>query len=922
MKKRFTYFLLCLSMLCMFCFHPQTAQEVQAAKSDSKIHFLTLPGSTLAVLVESNGRFGMIDSGESWDYPDGSNPRYPARSGNTTYIGFDNEVLSYLESVGVTQDNFDFYIGTHPHSDHIGTADTVIRKFHPKRVYCPEYKDIYITNPARLWDNLYIYDNMITAAKEVGASIILNFDENAPVYPELIDINGSGNLELESSETEDETISDEDTIETVTLETESIRDSEKYTVTLTNTASGETTTQTVTSDPTGHFTYSFTGLPKYDDNRNEIPYTVTIDEMSLTPTITDYVPGELGASPGGDTPYGGKEGLYEHISEEQSTVGNPNFTFGDLSIQILNTNPDYKTEFTNDANDFSLVVLIESPTQKALVTGDLNNFNGDEDALIPLIGEVDLCSIAHHGYYGSNSPAFINSINPKIMVLPNIDFFTNLVSTVMPQNLKGHPIYVIGKYANNVNALVFDMNNVQNNNVPKGQEFLQKAGGSPETYVYYKDGLPVKRNGILDAYGMKIQFNNDYYGYSKDEWVSTDKGWRYHTKEDTYLTNEWLTLDGETYYLNSKGYMVTGWSYIKNQWYYFNSNGEMQIGWVTIGSDSYFFYNDGHMAANQMTPDGNYVDSSGRWIPGKWYHNSHGWWYQDGNGTYPKDILRTIDGYTYYFDPYGYIVYGWNYLHGYWYYFDASGHMCSGWQYLGNNWYYLDSKGKMQTGWVWIDDYCYYFYANGHMAANTTIGGSYVDSSGKWVKDQWISSGGYWWYRHGDGSYTKDGWEFINNHWYHFDASGWMQTGWVWIDGYCYYFHENGYMASDETIDGNYVNSSGCWVPDRWLGSGDKWWYRHGDGSCTKFGWEFIDGAWYFFDINGWMETGWLQLGNNHYYLNSNGVMATGWKWIGDNCYYFYGDGHMATDETIDGNYVDSNGIWIPYNPTRRGVSI
>ena len=64
-------------------------------------------------------------------------------------------------NLGVTQENFEFYIGTHPHSDHIGTADEVIEEFHPKRVYIQEYKDSYISNPAALWDNLYVYDQML-----------------------------------------------------------------------------------------------------------------------------------------------------------------------------------------------------------------------------------------------------------------------------------------------------------------------------------------------------------------------------------------------------------------------------------------------------------------------------------------------------------------------------------------------------------------------------------------------------------------------------------------------------------------------------------------------------------------------------------------------------------------------------------------
>ena len=287
MKHKLSCFLLCLCMIFPIFSSAQSAQTVQAAQGNSKIHFLTLPESTLAVLVENNGRFGMIDSGEGYSYPDGSNPRYPVRGNPSSYPGFDDEVISYLKSVGVTSDNFEFYIGTHPHSDHIGTADTVIREFHPKRVYCPEYKDIYIDNYTHLWDNLFVYDNMITAAKEVGSSIILNFDPNAPLYPELINISGSGTLFSITSENEEDS-EEENNVEPALF---------NYTVTLTNPVTGETLTQEITPDLSGSYSYSFSGLPKYDNNRNEIPYEVKLNYQTLDYEITDYVPGELGASP-------------------------------------------------------------------------------------------------------------------------------------------------------------------------------------------------------------------------------------------------------------------------------------------------------------------------------------------------------------------------------------------------------------------------------------------------------------------------------------------------------------------------------------------------------------------------------------------------------------------------------------------------
>ena len=64
---------------------------------------------------------------------------------------------------------------------------------------------------------------------------------------------------------------------------------------------------------------------------------------------------------------------------------------------------------------------------------------------------------------------------------------------------------------------------------------------------------------------------------------------------------------------------------------------------------------------------------------------------------------------------------------------------------------------------------------------------------------------------------------------------------------------------------------------NQWIRNGNRWWYRHADGSYTTNGWEVINGAWYYFDGAGWMVTGWLKRPSGWYYLTGSGAMATGW---------------------------------------------
>ena len=158
----------------------------------------------------------------------------------------------------------------------------------------------------------------------------------------------------------------------------------------------------------------------------------------------------------------------------------------------------------------------------------------------------------------------------------------------------------------------------------------------------------------------------------------------------------------------------------------------------------------------------------------------------------------------------------------------------------------------------------------------------------------WQQNSTGWWWQEDDNSYPTSTWKSIYGKWFYFDSYGYMLgEGWHWIDGKCYYMYSGGAMAESTWIGGDYVNASGEWVTDKWVASGNQWWYRYADGSYPTNTWKYIDGAWYYFDGAGWM-------------------LGEGWHWIGDTCYYMYADGRMAADTWIDHYYVDASGAWIP----------
>ena len=181
--------------------------------------------------------------------------------------------------------------------------------------------------------------------------------------------------------------------------------------------------------------------------------------------------------------------------------------------------------------------------------------------------------------------------------------------------------------------------------------------------------------------------------------------------------------------------------------------------------------------------------------------------------------------------------------------------------------------------------------------------------------DRWINSGGQWWYRHADGSYTRNDWERINGYWYYFDSSGWMQTGWLNLDNSRYWLNGSGAMATGwQKIGGSwyYFNSSGV-MQTGWLKLSNSTYFLNGSGAMLT-GWQWIGNDWYYLYNNGVMKTGWLELGETKYYLDGSGALRTGWFKVDSKWYYANGSGAMQAGWLKTGNtwyYLNGSGIML-----------
>ena len=129
------------------------------------------------MILESNGHFAMIDTGDDFSYPDGSNPRYPDRPGieKDPKAITEDRLLSHIEQLGIK--NFDFIIITHAHSDHIGAAHDILKTIPTQKIYIKKYSDDRLTDKTGLWDNLYGYERALQAAIETNTTIIQDISE-------------------------------------------------------------------------------------------------------------------------------------------------------------------------------------------------------------------------------------------------------------------------------------------------------------------------------------------------------------------------------------------------------------------------------------------------------------------------------------------------------------------------------------------------------------------------------------------------------------------------------------------------------------------------------------------------------------------------------------------------------------------------
>ncbi|MEY8436191.1 MBL fold metallo-hydrolase [Atopobiaceae bacterium 24-176] len=703
---------------------------------------------TDAIVLESvrDGQkvFGVVDAGEDNDYPDGSDPRYPARAGITRGGGITDRVFALLDGLGATSDNVEFFIGTHPHSDHIGGADELIERYRPKRVYLMPYNDGCISTPSRLWDNLYVYDKAVAAAESCGAVLVQSFDPSAPVSPGVTtDVDGS-----------------------------------------------------VLVDPSPQ-------------------------------------------------------------------VGNPKFTLGAMDIEVVNYDQDYLTQPKWDANEFSLGVIVSVNGHRVFLAGDIDNVDGDEGRLAGQIGKVDVMKVAHHGWAKSNTPAFMEALNPDMCVMTapmrTITPSDDLLGWLSRRNPRAQFMDTGTAQRAGLASVDIDLSGpAVSNNWPANADATYVRDESPHCVSIVGGYLKPLTGWHADPAGNRRYFDNSCFA----------------------AENRWVSADGGSYWVGADG-LVT-------------SNGAAKV-------------DDGSM---------HLFDGNGKLVEGSGWKLYAGRYYLLDSGSRVLTGWQKVGGENYYLDPQtGVMATGWTKVGNDWFWMRPSGARGSGWLNDRGTWYFLDrSSGVMRTGWANVDGARYFFAEDsGAMATGwRDLGGKrYLFSDSGAMQAGWAKSGGRWYYLAADGS-MQTGWLKNGGQWYWLDPqTGAMATGWAMADGSWYWLRP----------------SASAWGPEGsmgtgWLQDGGRWYYLSGSGAMTT-GWQFVGGSWYWLrpSASAWgpegsMGTGWLDDGGRWYYLAGSGAMQVGWQKVGGTWYYLdpNAGGAMVTGTVVIGGRQErfsSSGAWL-----------
>lgn len=540
---------LIFAMLCFGIIKGTFSTDV--IDSDYKIHFVAIGKD--AILVESNGHFGLIDTAYA------SN-----KYGNLPYDKYsdvrDNSItiINYLKEIGVSY--LDFVILTNNHSDHIGgvaeLCDSTFVNSNTTFIY-KEYEELYnLENSEEInYGNMYFYNRAITAMKDKG--VIMQETKALSEH----------NCELKG-----------------VLKDAQIK---KY---------GEG------NDSRDYIEFKFFGSniriynlhteSRYEENANSLVQMVTMGNKKMLfmsdLTVDNNLEQTLGKEiKDVDLLKVGNQGrstsssleFLENVKPEIAVVFNKSSIAEEFAVPLTylrNKNSMiYRPYNESENNNMAVVAAIGSSAISMYTYDENNNLTMSADTLKDIVSDGF--------YYDANT---ISTSSFKSLYIKDGKFLTGWQDLDIPDNEAGEK----GKY-------YFDEKGIM---LTGWQELPNSQTGEKAKYYFHSSG--VMATGLI-----MMEYNDDYESFYFDDTGVMQTGWHqiiydeddnektFYFMADGVMAKGAQKINDKLYYFHtSEGYMYStpGLNEIGGEVYYFNDDNTLKTGWHELSNGKLIYFSD------------------------------------------------------------------------------------------------------------------------------------------------------------------------------------------------------------------------------------------------------------------------------------------------------------------------------------------
>lgn len=236
-----------------------------------------------------------------------------------------------------------------------------------------------------------------------------------------------------------------------------------------------------------------------------------------------------------------------------------------------------------------------------------------------------------------------------------------------------------------------------------------------EIYFFDKSGA-MRTQGWYDN-GYYIPDWNEEAENNEEIWVNN---WHYISKSGAASIG-WTKVKNKWYYFNYYGSMVTGEEKIDRKTNIFSTSGVWEGTWEESSKGIWFKEANGKYPKNQWKRLGYtwyHFDKNG-YVNTGWKKIDNKWYYFDELGRMNDEEVVEIKGTEYRFNTSGSLYTGW-YDDGY-YYWDLEAEK----DIWVSDWKYYTINGAVTNAWKKINDKCYYFDGYGSMVT----GEEYIDGA-------------------------------------------------------------------------------------------------------------------------------------------------------------------------------------------------